>query len=195
MFVHRPNARRSTARRPSARTQHGLTLLDLLIALTILGIVFGIALPALDHAVARVRAAEARSALTATLFDAQRHATVLGREVVVCPAEVEQCIGGRDWSRGWISFVDSDGDRLRGPGETLIRREPALAPGQRLLGSVGRPRVVYQPNGGNAGTNIRWTLCDRRGADAAQALILSNGARLRHDRPGPAAAATCANGL
>lgn len=195
MSVPRPHARRLTACRPSIRAQRGFTLLDLLIALTILGILFGIALPALDHAVARVRAAEARSALTVTLFDAQRHATVLGREVVVCPAEAEQCIGGVDWSRGWIAFVDRDGDRLRGPGDTLIRREEALAPGQRLIGSIGRPRVVYQPNGGSAGANLGFTLCDRRGIDAAQALILSNGARLRHARASPAAAAACVAGL
>lgn len=205
MSAHHPHPSRSTASRrnpcrsracrPSARTQRGFTLLDLLIALTILGIVFGIALPALDNAVARVRAGAVRSALTVTLFDAQRHATVLGREIVVCPAEAGQCVGGRDWSRGWIAFVDSDGDRLRGPGDTLIRREQALASGQRLLGSVGRPRVVYQPNGGNAGANLSFTLCDRRGVDAAQALILSNGARLRHARADPAAAAACVAGL
>ncbi|MFZ5638024.1 MAG: GspH/FimT family pseudopilin [Pseudomonadota bacterium] len=187
------HARRPTRSLPSR--QQGFTLLDLLIALTILGIVFGIALPAFDHAVARVRAGGARAALTTTLFDAQRHATVLGREVVVCPAANDQCIGGRDWGRGWIAFIDDNGDRLRGPGEQIVRREPELAPGVRLLGSVGRPRVVYQPNGGNAGANNTWTLCDRRGADDALSLILSNGARLRSDRPSPSAAEACAAGL
>jgi type IV fimbrial biogenesis protein FimT len=192
-----PLPRPSRLRRPTrpARAQGGFTLLDLLIALVVAGIVFGIAIPSFRDAVAKVRAGSTRSALTVTLFDAQRHATVLGQEIVICPAVDDQCIGGRDWSRGWISFIDRDGDRVRGAGDTVVRRESGLSPGQRLIGNVGRPRVVYQPNGGSAGSNNTWTLCDRRGPDDAQALILSNGARLRSARPTPAAAATCTAGL
>ena len=174
---------------------HGFTLLDLLIAMTILCIVFGIAIPGYQNAVARIQAGSARTALTTTLFDAQRHGTVLGREIVVCPASGDQCVGGRDWSLGWIAFVDHDGNRLRGPGEQLVRRQEALSERVGLLGSVGRPRIVYQPNGGNSGSNITFTLCDRRGPRDALALILSNGGRLRSDRPNPAAAEACVAGL
>lgn len=178
--------------RPSPR---GFTLLDLLIAMTIACILFGIAIPAYQNTVARIQAGSARSDLTTTLFDALRHATVLGQEIVVCPASAGQCIGGRDWSEGWIAFIDRDGDRLRGPGEQLIRRKSALPERIRLLGSAGRPRIVFQPNGGNGGSNITFILCDRRGPRDALALILSNGGRLRSDRPTPAAAASCAVGL
>lgn len=173
----------------------GFTLLELLIALTILGILLGIAIPALKNAVARVQSTSARSAITGTLFDAQRNATVVGREIVVCPAIGEQCIGGQDWSHGWIAFIDHDSDRLHGPGDQIVRREDELPAGVRLHGTAGRQRIVYQPNGGSAGTNITFTLCDRRGPKSAQALVLSNGARLRHDRAKPAAAAACAAGL
>ncbi len=172
----------------------GFTVLDLLIVLTILGILFGIAIPSFKNAVARVQAGSARSDITATLFDAQRHATVLGLEIVICPGE-SQCIGGQDWSRGWIAFIDRDGNRLRGPDEALIRQAPKLPKGVRLRGTAGRPRIVYQPNGGNAGANITFTLCDRRGPEDALALILSNGGRLRSARPEAAAAASCAAGL
>ncbi|NOT89242.1 MAG: prepilin-type N-terminal cleavage/methylation domain-containing protein [Lysobacter sp.] len=178
----------------SHRRAHGFTLLDLLIALTILGILFGIAIPGLKNAVARVQAGSARSALTATLFDAQRHATVLGREVVICPGE-SQCVGGADWSQGWLAFIDHNGDRMHGPGEQIVRQEPGLPAGVRLRGTVGRPRIVYQPNGGNAGANITFTLCDRRGPRDALALILSNGGRLRSTRAAPPAGAACAVGL
>lgn len=184
--------RRRSQRRPSL---HGFTLLDLLIAMTIVCILFGIAIPAYQNTVARIQAGSARSDLTTTLFDALRHATVLGQEIVVCPASADQCIGGRDWSEGWIAFIDRDGDRLRGPGEQLIRRKSALPERVRLFGSAGRPRIVFQPNGGNGGSNTTFTLCDRRGPRDALALILSNGGRLRSDRPAPAAAAACAAGL
>ena len=183
---HRPS--------PSPHRMHGFTLLELLIVLTILGVLFGIAIPCLKNAVARVQAGSARTALTATLFDAQRNATVIGQEIVICPGE-SQCIGGADWSRGWVTFIDRDGNRSLSPGEQIVRQQAKLPAGVRLRGSVGRPRIVYQPNGGNAGANITFTLCDRRGAGDALALILSNGGRLRSSRPASAAAASCAAGL
>lgn len=185
----------SRQRSPARRRAVGFTLLDMVVAMTILGILMGIVIPAFRDAVARTQAASARSAITTTLFDALRHATVLGREIVVCPGGAGQCAGGTDWSPGWIAFIDADGDRLRGPDEQIIRQQEALPDGVRLHGSIGRPRIVYQPNGGNGGSNITFTLCDRRGPEHAQALILSNGGRLRSDRPTPAAAAACANGL
>ena len=67
--------------------------------------------------------------------------------------------------------------------------------GVRLHGTVGRPRIVYQPNGGNAGANITFTLCNRRGSRDALALILSNSGRLRSKRAALPAAAACAAGL
>lgn len=173
----------------------GFTVLDLLIVLAILGILFGLAIPSFKNAVARVQASSARSAISTALFDGLRHATVLGQQIVVCPATESQCMGGVDWSHGWIVFIDSDGNRQRGPGEQIVRREPKLPAGVRLQGTVGRPRVVYQPNGSNAGSNITFTLCDRRGPSSALALILSNGGRLRNAPAGASAAASCAAGL
>lgn len=184
--------------RPRSSARHhvsGFTLLDLVTAMTIFAILMGIVIPTLKNAVARAHAASTRSAITTTLFDALRHATVLGREIVVCPASASQCAGGTDWSLGWIAFIDADGNRLRSPDEQIVRRQEKLPAGVRLHGTVGRQRIVYQPNGGNGGSNVTFTLCDRRGPKHALALILSNGGRLRSDRPAPAAAATCANGL
>lgn len=182
--------------RPARPRRHaGFTLLELLIALVVLGLLFGLAVPAWGRIVARVHAATAREAITATLFDAQRNAAVLGREIVICPASAGSCDGGHDWSRGWIAFVDANGNRLPDGTEPVFDRTPALPDGVHLIGSAGRPRLVFQPFGGNAGSNVTFTLCDRRGADDALALILSNGGRLRTDRPTPAAAAACVAGL
>lgn len=173
----------------------GFSLLDIVIATAIALILFGIAIPSVTHAVSRVRSASAQTAIVGTLFDALRTATVLGQEVVVCPAPGAQCAGGEDWSRGWIAFVDLDGNRLRSPNEPLLRRERALSRDVRLQGTVGRPRIVYQPNGSNAGSNLSFTLCDRRGAAYAVGLVLSNGGRLRTARPAADAAVTCAAAL
>lgn len=181
--------------RQSRHSMRGFTLLDMLIAVTILALVLGIAIPGVTHAVARVRAVSARTALTAALFDAHRNATVLGRQVVVCAGHDGGCSGGVDWSDGWIVFIDDDHDRQLGPAERVVRQESRLPRGVGLRGTVGRSRVVYLPNGSNAGSNATFTLCDRRGPQDAERLILANGGRLRRDRAEAAPAVACVAGL
>lgn len=177
------------------RTARGFTLIDMLIAVIILGLVLGIAIPGVTHAVARVRSVSARTALTAALFDAHRIATVRGRHVVVCAGTDTGCSGGTDWSDGWIVFIDDDRDRQLGPKEHVVQREPELPRGVGLHGTLGRSRVVYQPNGSNAGSNATFTLCDRRGPQDAERLILANGGRLRQDRAEAGPAVACVAGL
>lgn len=186
--MHRP------ARPNPAATARGITLIEVLIVMVVLGLLMGVVFPTVSGAVARVRAVGARAAISTTLFDAQRDATVLGQEVVVCPG-LDGCIGGGDWSHGWLAYVDRNGDRQYGADEPLVHREPALPAGVRLIGSAGRPRIVFQPNGSNAGSNITFTLCDRRGPSRAESLILANGGRFRHDAAPPANAAACMAGL
>jgi type IV fimbrial biogenesis protein FimT len=53
---------------------------------------------------------------------------------------------------------------------------------------------VFQPTGGNSGSNATFTLCDGRGAASATALVLSNGGRMRAGRPSAAAARRCVAG-
>jgi len=184
-----------TLARLRATRCRGLTVLELVIAMTIAVLLFGMAVPAYRDAVARAHATDARAALSATLFAAMSEASVLGREIVVCAAENGQCSGGEDWSRGWIAFIDADGDRARSGGERLLREQPRLNAAVRLLGSSGRSRLVFQPFGGNAGSNTSFTLCDRRGPNYAVQLILANSGRLR-TAPAPATPALrCIAGL
>ena len=51
--------------------------------------------------------------------------------------------------------------------------------------------LVYQPSGGNAGSNVTFTLCDGRGAVRATTLVLANDGRLRAGKPTEAAALAC----
>jgi type IV fimbrial biogenesis protein FimT len=167
-------------RRPTLRCAPGFTLLDALLGMSIAVLVFGIALPNYRDAVARVHAAAARSAMTMTLFGAMRDSTVNGKEAVVCPSrDAGVCSEGTDWSHGWIAFIDVNGDRYRSAGEAVVGRQPALDGDVRLHSTQGRPRIVFQPNGSNAGSNVTFTLCDRRGPDEALRLILANNGRLR----------------
>ena len=66
----------------------------------------------------------------------------------------------------------------------MILAKPALD-GARLLSSSGRTRIIFQGNGGNAGSNVTFTLCDGRGAGKAQTLVVSNAGNLRRGVASP----------
>ncbi|MEO5566390.1 MAG: GspH/FimT family protein [Luteimonas sp.] len=155
------------------------------------GILVAVAVPAWSNALARTHAASARAALLASLTEAISHAALSGTEVVLCPAAASGCADSWDWSGGWIAYADIDGDRSHDAGEPLLRRQAALDDDIRLLTSQGRRRLVFQPNGGNAGSNVTFTMCTGRRPGFAAALVLSNAGRLRDAKAGPRAAHEC----
>lgn len=173
----------------------GFTLIEALIAMAVVSILVGIAVPAWSGAVAATHAASARAALLDSLTHSISHAALTGSEVVLCPGDSSGCRNSSDWSQGWIAYADIDGDRVRDSNETLLQTEPALSGKVHLRTTVGRPRLVFQPNGGNAGSNATFTLCDGRGTAQATTLVLANDGRLRAGRPTAAAAVSCIGAL
>ena len=158
---------------------HGFTLIEAIVCLAVASLLFGVAIPVCSSALARADASAARAALLSSLTEAIHHSALTGTEVVLCPGSRSGCRNSFDWSGGWIAYADIDGNRRRGAHETLLRTQRPLSDRVRLLTSTGRRRLVFQPTGGNAGSNATFTLCDERGLEAAVTLVLSNGGRLR----------------
>lgn len=176
----------------SSRFPRGITLVELMLVVAVLAVVGAFALPALNGAMEAGRAHEARSALLASFTAAVSKATITGARTVLCPARSEVCVDSADWSGGWMVFLDRDGNRERDAGEPIVQRHPALGGKVRLRSTEGRKRIVFQGHGGNAGSNVTFTLCDGRGPAKAQTLVLSNAGRMRYGVPGDEAlAATC----
>ena len=177
------------------RRQHrGFTLIEAVIAMSVSGICLGVAIPSLTGAISAAHAGSAKSAMVETFTRALTHSTVTGAEVVLCPVsgDNDACTDTTDWSGGWIAFADLDGNRGRGPGETLLLRQAAFAHGVHLRSTSGRKRLVFQPQGGAAaGSNVTFTLCDSRGAAKASTLILANSGQFRQGEADPAAASAC----
>ena len=175
------------------KSQRGLTLIELAIALSIAAILFGIAVPAFSGAIASGRAASTRADLISSLAAAGVRSATAGTRVVLCPTlDAEHCSDGADWSQGWLVFMDPNANREIDGGEDLVRREPPLPGHVHLRSTEGRTRIVYQGNGGNVGSNVTFTLCDGRGPSRAVALVMANTGRLRDAVPEPEAVAeTC----
>ena len=185
--------RRHRPPKAHACQQHGFTLIELLIVLAVAALLASIAVPTVSGAVQAVHAADARSSLVLGIVGATNQALITNNHAVLCPsADGTNCSKGSDWSDGWIAFTDNNEDREHAAGEFVIQRQGVLAGKVRLTSTVGRSRLVFQANGGNAGSNATFTLCDGRGPAKARTLVLSNHGHLRDGVPNAAAiAATC----
>ena len=172
----------------------GFTLLELMIALAIVAVALPVAIPAFSQSLESARSIVAEARLLESLQATVQRATLTGKRAVLCPsADGRECTSTPDWSRGWIAFLDEDGNREHAEAEPLILAEAALPGDVRLRSTLGRTRLVFLGHGGNVGSNVSFTLCDGRGAPHARSLILANDGRLRHGKPAEASvAATCA---
>lgn len=173
----------------------GFSLLELVVATTIAGILLAVAIPGWSHVRAAAGPGAVRAELGAMLLDAVGHSAVAAVEVVVCGRSGgDQCSGLPDWDSGWIAFADANGDRRRDEGERLLNRRDALPDDVHLRTTQGRSRLVFQPGGSNAGSNVTFTLCDARGPEHATTLVLSNTGKLRAGEPSASAARSCVHG-
>lgn len=177
------------------RRHAGFTLIELVTAMSVATILAGIGIPAVQDAAEAARSGAAKGMLYEAWLTSVSHAANTGSEVVLCPGDSGGCRKSIDWSDGWIAYADVDGNRARGPTEPLLSQGDALGGEVHLRSTSGRTRVVFQPNGGNAGSNITWTLCDGRGAVAASAIVVANSGRLRSGTPTAAAAMACAQAM
>jgi type IV fimbrial biogenesis protein FimT len=171
----------------------GFTLMELVVGLGLAIALLLVASAAIGGGLESARAGGARADLLGSLVLAGTKAGLTGTHAVVCPSvDGATCSGRVDWTPGWIVFLDADEDGVADPGERRLQRVPALPGRVHLRTSAGRTRVTFQGNGGNAGSNVTFTLCDGRGPAKARSLVISNAGRLR-DAPASAdaAAATC----
>lgn len=102
--------------------QHGVSLIEAMMALSIAAILAGAAVPAMKDALVRHRLRGGSSDLHATFYLARSEAIRRASPVAVTPAD------GRDWSTGWRSFSDLNDDGRQDSGEeTLVERPLAVA--------------------------------------------------------------------
>lgn len=127
--------------------QVGLTVFELLTALAICALTMGIALPDMRQV---IRAHQLKAAVN-DLFGAidltRTEAIARGRRVLLVPADP----AAGDWSRGWVVFVDQDGDRRPGGGEEVIMGHGPLAEGivvdAAFTSQQGLPYLAYNSAG------------------------------------------------
>ena len=155
----------------------GFTLLELIVVVTIMGILLASAAPAMQDLLLDARRTRVLNEILRALHVARAQSANSGQEVVLCPrGQGEGCDSDR-WNRGWLVFINDDGDQPAhlDDGERVVLR---YAFDQQAVIAANRNRFVYRPNirRTTAGTFV---YCDRRGPPSARAVIVSHTGRPR----------------
>lgn len=175
-----PSARLPRSRIPATRHRAGgFTLLELLVTVSVLGILTGLAVPAFSTMWLNSQRTVAVNAFIHSVFLARSTALQRGRTVSICRStDGETCSNGMaDWQRGWIVFVNADRDQppVRDTNEPLLSVFAAWKGG-----TITSNRVSYsfrpQHNDVLNGTLV---FCDRRGPSEARAIIINYAGRPR----------------
>ena len=174
------------------RRAQGFTLIELMMTTAVLAILVAAATPAFGNLIQNTESQTSRSTLTTALSTARILAISRTANVVVCPSSDQQYCGHTtEWQHGWLIFVDRDRDGARNANEEVLSVSDAQPEGVAILTTAGRTHVTYQPDGSSPGSNMTFTVCDRRGDGLATSLVINNVGRVRSGTPTEAAAAAC----
>ena len=165
------------------RRENGFTLIELMIAVGLTGLLLSMAVPALDIFVSNARQTGAINDFVSTIHQARSTAVTTNTRVTICPSA-----GGTDcesvgWNAGWIMFSDPDSDRKVDTDETVLSASGPVD-GLTIQSSQFSTFMMYRPNGRvmNAslnGSSGAFTVCDDRGASHAKVMIIDLSGRPR----------------
>ena len=131
------------------RRMRGFTLVECLTVMLIIGILFGLGLPALRDFSARTRADSAMFQVRALLGLARQSAITMNRDITICGT-----LDGKRCSTEWTSqpallFADQNLNReLDASDRLILLSDPARMARIRWRASGGRPYLRYRPDGG-----------------------------------------------
>jgi len=162
----------------------GFTLYELMMTLALVALVLGLGLPSFGRLAASQRIGTQLDSLFHAIHYARKVSIVRRQVVTLCPsADGANCAAGRDWSAGFIVFVNADRDYpvRRDADETLLR---VHAGDPRIRIAANRSAFTLRSTELRA-TNGTLVVCDRAGRVSPRALVVSYTGRPRVAREGP----------
>lgn len=190
----RPGAGRARAR-GQGRGSRGFTLVELLFALAITGLLVGYVVPSLQGMMLRARVTATANDLLGLVEGGRTLAQVRHVPVTVCPVDKGQC--GEGWRGNVMLFVDINGNGAREEGEEVLQDADVLAGGLWLVWKPFRatPYLTWTSNGQASAMNGTFTLCnEERRSDLLRQVVISRAGRVRLFRPRAATAVAAARG-
>lgn len=175
------------------RRSQGFTLVEMLVALAVTALLFGVAIPSFQDMALRARTTATANDLLGLIEGGRTLAQVRHVSVTVCPAEGGQC--GRRWDASLMLFEDINGNGAREEGEAMLQEAEVLAGGLWLVWKPFRvtPYLTWTRNGQASSMNGTFTLCNEgRRNDLLRQVVISRAGRVRLQQPATAAAVATA---
>lgn len=162
------------------QTRKGFTLIELIIALSMISILSAYAIPSYKRFKQSKTMSLEINRLVATINYARNQSIILREHIILCATQsYTACDGNSQWHLGWMVFIDNDKNRQFDESDHILLNEPHMPHGLAALASIHRPRIRFDQNGFAPGTNLSIRFCDERGADFGKGIIISNVGRAR----------------
>lgn len=177
-------------RASSRRRQAGVTLIEQILAVAIVGVLAAIAMPALGSLLRRTQVQAAQLDFIAALQHARGLAVTTGRPAQFCPSgDGLHCAATSRWDVGWLIGHPARGNGEPDPAPTRVQASYA---GIAILGDAGRKLTRFRPDGTASGSTNTWIFCHKGRTEQALVVVVSNAGRVRAASATADQAASCA---
>jgi type IV fimbrial biogenesis protein FimT len=120
---------------PHPAAQRGFTLVEMMVAITIMSILLAIAIPNFNNAILGSKLSGYANNLVASAFLARGEAIKRNAVVTLCVSTNGTTCATGGWEQGWIVLA----------GTEVLQRQPVANPGFKFTGTVSTVR--FQPTG------------------------------------------------
>jgi type IV fimbrial biogenesis protein FimT len=127
--------------------QRGYTIIELMITVTVLGILLGVAVPSFLDTVRNNRLISQNNEFIGALNYARSEALKRGGSVSVCSSTDQlTCSGTTNWTTGWVTFSDPNDNGILDGADVLLQ-STAAGPPEYTLNSTNLTFVRFGPSG------------------------------------------------
>jgi type IV fimbrial biogenesis protein FimT len=166
----------------------GFTLVELMITVSIAGILMAMAIPSFNSTIRSHRLTTYSNQLVTSLNVARSEAVKRGISVTVRKVDSNSSTNlgaSATWDDGWDIFTDADGDGIFDAGDdVLIKTNPAFHTAFSLRGNNFSNFIRFSPSG-QSNTNGSFVICDNSDnnglpeANTARLIIVNSVGRVR----------------
>lgn len=164
---------RSGRLRASAR--NGFTLIELMIAIAVMAILLGVAVPSFNDAVLGSKLGSYANNFVASVNMARSEAIKRNVKVMLCASsDGTNCAASGGWEQGWVAkckTADNVQCNTAGPNWLTIYRQQALPNGLKMTETSAKREIEFDPTGVGA-TSATLTACRASPSVGAQERVV-----------------------